>query len=93
MNKQEFLEIVKKYTGENTDDATLAFIESMSGAYDDIAPSEDWRARYEENDATWRKKYKDAFFGKGADLEEEKPSIHDPMRFKDLFTIKKERKD
>ena len=93
MRKEEYLEIVKEYTGENTDDKTLAFIEKMSGAYDEIAPSEDWKAKYEENDTAWRKKYKDAFFGKGTDPEEDKPPIHDPMRFKDLFTTKKERKD
>lgn len=87
MTKEEYLGVIKDYTGENTDDKTLNFIEKMSGAFDEIVPAEDWKAKYEENDTAWRKKYKDAFFGKSAEPVEQTEEF-EPHNFSDLFKKK-----
>lgn len=68
MKKEELLEKVRAYVGEDTSDAALELIEAVSEAPDD---GEDWKAKYEELDKSWRKRYKDRFFNGESDEETE----------------------
>lgn len=67
ITKSEIMEQVKTVVGENTDDATLKFLEDLRDTIDDLetkskGDGEDWKAKYEENDKMWRNKYQQTFF-------------------------------
>lgn len=87
--RDEIIELVKTRIGEDTSDEALGFLEDISDTLSDydtrITESGDWRARYEENDAEWRKRYKDRFEGKEVDdPDPEEPEVK-TYRYEDLF--------
>lgn len=62
----EILESFKTRLGENPDDDSIAFLEDVTDTLDDFekranGDGTDWKSKYEENDANWRKKYRDRF--------------------------------
>ena len=95
--KEEILNDIKGIIGESTDDTTIILLEDISDTFDDLeskaTDTEDWKTKYEENDAEWRRKYTDRFFS-AAPEDEETPDPdpadpgedHTPMNFEDLFT-------
>lgn len=89
--KAELLELVKARIGDDTSDEALAIIEDVTDTLDDyetrIADSGDWKARYEQNDADWRKKYKERFFAPTEEPEEpdEPEEVEEKRTFEDLF--------
>ena len=89
--KAELLELVKARIGDDTSDEALAVIEDVTDTLDDyetrIADSGDWKARYEQNDADWRKKYKERFFAPTEEPEEidEPEEAEEKRTFEDLF--------
>lgn len=89
--KAEILELVKARIGDDTSDEALAIIEDVTDTLDDyetrIADSGDWKARYEQNDAEWRKKYKERFFAPTEEPEEidEPEEVEEKRTFEDLF--------
>lgn len=89
--KAELLELVKARIGDDTSDEALAIIEDVADTLDDyetrIADSGDWKARYEQNDADWRKKYKERFFAPTEEPEEidEPEEVEEKRTFEDLF--------
>lgn len=90
-SKEEILSLVKARIGEDTSDDALQIIEDVTDTINDyetrIADSGDWKARYEQNDADWRKKYRDRFFdgGEVEKEEEEKTEEVKTYRYEDLF--------
>lgn len=90
-SKAEILELVKARIGDDTSDEALAIIEDVTDTLDDyetrIADSGDWKARYEQNDTDWRKKYKERFFAPTAEPEEidEPEEVEEKRTFEDLF--------
>lgn len=56
--REELLNHVKNLLGERSDDEALAIIEDFTDSID----AEDWRAKYNENDAAWRARYRERFF-------------------------------
>lgn len=90
---QEIMDSVRARVGESTDDDTLEFIADIQDTLTDYETrtksGTDWKAKYEENDAAWRKKYKDRFFSGASqsqeddDDEDEKPPVL--TRFDQLF--------
>lgn len=95
----EILESVKARVGDSTEDADIEFIEDVSDTLNDLSSKasgqEDWKTKYEENDKTWREKYKERFF---SSEENEKDELEDnkdiemkddkPKTFADLFKEK-----
>lgn len=95
----EILESVKTRVGDSTEDVDIEFIEDVSDTLNDLktkaSGQEDWKAKYEENDKTWREKYKERFF---STEENEKDELEDnkdiemkdekPKTFADLFKEK-----
>ena len=67
LSKEDFLNIIKERTKDNTDDDTLKFIEDATDTINSLsnADGEDWKTKYEDNDKMWRQKYKDRFFSAG----------------------------
>lgn len=56
-SKEELITKIKEYAGEDTGDAVIEIIEDVSDTMDSFSGSEDWKAKYEENDKMWREKY------------------------------------
>ena len=90
--REEILESVRARVGEQTDDETIAFIEDISDTLTDLetkakGDGTDWKARYEENDAEWRKKYTERFYSSEPEPEPPKPDdTQKPKTFAELFT-------
>lgn len=92
--REDILESFKKRLGENPDDESISFLEDVTDTLDDFekranGDGTDWKSKYEENDANWRKKYTERFFSGEPKTEpktEPKPEPDNtPRRFSDLF--------
>ena len=99
--KDEILEAVKARIGEDNSDDTIAFLEDITDTlneYEDKTKANtDWKAKYEENDKEWRKRYTDRFFNnddvddkKKDDVIIEDDDEDEPTSFEDLFKEKGE---
>ena len=96
--KDDLLSIIKEKIGDSTSDEDISLIEDINDTYSDletrISESGDWKSKYEENDASWRKKYKERFFEKTVDegkevsgeLDKADEGTHESLKFEDLFT-------
>lgn len=62
--QEEIVNAIKELSGESTDDKVLGLLEDVSDTFKDFQSkeSEDWKKKYEDNDAEWRRKYKERFF-------------------------------
>ena len=91
--KEEILNLVKDILKDDTSDSALSLVEDLSDTLDNnVTPGDetDWKTKYEENDAQWRQRYRDRFFSKPAQEEEEPddpvPEVtNEPKTFSDLF--------
>lgn len=92
--KEEILTAVKTRVGEQNDDDTIAFIEDITDTLYYLetkaqGDGTDWKSKYEENDAEWRKRYTERFYS--SDPEDDPPDDNKdappkPKTFADLFT-------
>ena len=62
LTKEEFLTKIKDRIGENPTDEDISFVEDMTDTIDSLSQGDDWKKKFEENDAMWRKKYTERFF-------------------------------
>ena len=90
LTKEQLMESIKNRVGEDTSDEALVFIENVNDTIESMTTDKntDWKAKYEENDAAWRQKYKDRFFNtssedKDDDFEEDDKKK--PMTYEALF--------
>lgn len=90
LTREQLMESIRNRVGEDTSDEALAFIENVNDTIESMTADKntDWKAKYEENDAAWRQKYKDRFFNsssedKDDDFEEEEKKK--PMTYEALF--------
>lgn len=92
--REEILESFKKRLGENPDDESISFLEDVTDTLDDFekranGDGTDWKSKYEENDANWRKKYTERFFsGEPKTEPKTEPKLepdNTPRTFSDLF--------
>lgn len=94
--KDEILEMIKEKIGEDTSDETITLIEDVTDTLNDYetrtSGGEDWKAKYEENDASWRRRYTDRFFNKNSEeitgvAEETADSgeLTEKVSYEDLF--------
>lgn len=92
--REEILESLKTRIGENPDDESISFLEDVTDTLNDFekranGDGTDWKTKYEENDANWRKKYTERFFSNEPEPNpkpEPKPEPDDtPKTFSDLF--------
>lgn len=91
--KDELLSVINGI--EMEEDTKISMLEDITDTIDSLSNSgnEDWKTKYEENDAMWKEKYRSRFFGGGKDEEEdfideeeEDKTSRKPMTFEDLFT-------
>lgn len=79
LGKDAFFEKVNSIIGEKTDDEALSFLEDMQDTYNDMqkriedANGQDWKKKYEDNDAMWRAKYKHRWNSGAVGIPDEVP--------------------
>lgn len=76
--REEILNSVRSHFGEDTSDEALALVEDITDTITDFENKAKtdgtyWKQKYEDNDAGWRKKYRDRFFSGGSDDDEDAP--------------------
>ena len=88
----ELLKSLNTLIGNNSTDENLAILEDVTDTLKDYeektADQTDWKTKYEQNDADWRKKYKDRFLsGETIKDEQEEDVIKDSkiLTFDSLF--------
>ena len=97
--KDELLEIIKGRIGDDTSDETISFIEDITDTLSDYeekatnSDTEDWKTKFEENDKMWREKYRERFFSKEVEKEDEDFSEDEvkSLSYDDLFEEKEEK--
>ena len=84
---EEIMGAVRARVGEDTSDEAIAFVEDVSDTLTSLSNAEDWKKKYEENDAEWRKRYQDRFFNpdKANDPEPEPNTEPKKLTFDELF--------
>lgn len=72
--KDEILQNLRSIIGESTDDNVIELLEDITDTINDYdeKTKEDWKAKYDELDETWKKKYKERFFNDDIEIEKEK---------------------
>lgn len=92
LTKEELLNSLKGFMGEEADDERLTFLENVQDTMTDLETRTqvNWQQKYEENDRAWRQRYRDRFFSEGTDQVDEDLSLPEPekpkpLRFEDLF--------
>ena len=95
-SKEELLATVSARREGDTSDEAISLFEDLSDTLKDMetkanGDGTDWKAKYEQNDAEWRKKYKERFFNSSAneDCNENCNDGEEPptkRTFDDLFT-------
>ena len=97
--KDELLEIIKGRIGDDSSDETISFLEDITDTLSDYeekatkSDEEDWKTKYEENDKMWREKYRERFFSKEVEKEDE-DFLEDEVKslsYDDLFEEKEEK--
>lgn len=91
-SREELLKSLNTLIGDNSTDENLAILEDVTDTLKDYeektADQTEWRAKYEQNDADWRKKYRDRFMsGETIKEEQEEDVIKDSktLTFDSLF--------
>lgn len=91
-SKEELMESIRARIGDDQSDEAIALLEDIADTYTDMETranggGEDWKTKYETNDAAWRQKYRDRFFGKGPDKDDELDAQQEtkPMTYEELF--------
>lgn len=73
-SREDLLKSLNTLIGDNSNDENLAILEDVTDTLKDYeektADQTDWKTKYEQNDAEWRKKYKDRFLS-GEEIKDE----------------------
>ena len=71
-SNEDLMNGIRSILGDRTDEAALGLLEDMDDTLKDYATNAniDWKNKYEENDAAWKQKYRDRFFGAVVDEDE-----------------------
>lgn len=90
VERDELIERITSMLSDPESDDSLSLIEDVTDTLD-AGSSDDWKTKYEENDAAWRKRYKERFLKK----PDKEPEIDDDVTeekktYDDLFTVKED---
>ena len=93
--KDEILTALRDRFSDDASDEVISLIEDISDTYTDLETKAkgdgvDWKAKAQEIDEEWRKKYKDRFFSGKKEDDEVEPDEVDPelkkYNYEDLFS-------
>jgi hypothetical protein len=92
VSKEDLIKRLSEKFGDDNSDEVIQLTEDLSDTLNDfdsrINDTEDWKTKFEENDASWRKKYKDRFLDSSDNEEEIHEQSEDEntiVTFNDLF--------
>ena len=93
--REEIIDAFSRRLGEDTGDEALALLEDVTDTLNDMETKAgtDWEQKYNDLDASWRKRYRDRFEtgtdpAPGGDPGD--PKSQKPMTFDELFSERKE---
>ena len=96
VSKESLLEKIRDMIGtENTEsDEIISLLEDLSDTFDDlssqVSQAGDYKKKYEENDAEWRKRYRDRFFYSAEDDDYKEDHNEDEVEKKTFESLFKE---
>lgn len=100
LKKEELIEKFKSKFVDDTSDESISLLEDLSDTITDLetksSDQTDWKTKYEENDASWRKKYTERFFSPAPNDETPPAPPSSPaddddqlgLKYEDLFKEK-----
>ena len=88
VERDELIQRITSVLSDPESDDSLSLIEDVTDTLD-AGSSDDWKTRYEENDAAWRKRYKDRFLKK-PDKEPDIEDKEEKKTYDDLFKVKED---
>lgn len=86
LKKEDYFDRLSKILGDDTSEEALKDMEDFTDTYNALSTkaegdAAEWKRKYEENDATWKKRYKARFFSSGGNVsfpeEEDDESTED----------------
>ena len=94
LSKEDFLKAIQTRIGEDSSDDAMKFIEDMTDTFDSLTTAstgdgEDWKAKYDELDKTWREKYKARFF-EGANTQSSNVTTADEAKEEQETDVKED---
>nr|DAF75005.1 MAG TPA: hypothetical protein [Caudoviricetes sp.] len=77
--RDEIMEAIKARLGDDTSDEALEIIEDINDTFSDYETrsTDDWKTKYDELDANWRKRYRDRFFQTPGNKETDNETVVD----------------
>lgn len=91
-SREDLLKSLNTLIGDNSTDENLAILEDVTDTLKDYeartADQTDWKSKYEQNDADWRKKYRDRFMSGAEIKDEQEEDVEEdskPLTFDSLF--------
>ena len=93
--RDELLKSLNTLIGNNSTDENLAILEDVTDTLKDYeektADQTDWKAKYEQNDADWRKKYRERFMSGERIKEEQEEDVERDSKHLTFDSLFKER--
>lgn len=101
LTREDYLERLNTLVGEDNSDEALQIIEDFTDTFDNLGTqndnndNENWKQKYEELDATWRKKYRDRFMNSQTTeddvIEEQEDNVESDGEIKEYDELFEER--
>lgn len=88
VERDKLIERITSVLSDPESDDSLSLIEDVTDTLES-GSSDAWKRKYEENDAAWRKRYKDRFLKK-PDKEPEIEEEEEKKTYDDLFKVKED---
>lgn len=79
LSRDELVSQLSAFIGENNSDEAISLMENVSDSF--ASDGEDWKAKYDELDASWRKRYMERFINIGPE-----PDIADTIETEQTTT-------
>lgn len=95
--REDLLKSLNTLIGDNSSDDNLAILEDVTDTLKDYeektADQTDWKTKYEQNDADWRKKYKERFLSGEEIKDEQEEDVKKDSKTLTFDSLFKERED
>ena len=94
-SREDLLKSLNTLIGDNSTDENLAILEDVTDTLKDYeektADQTDWKTKYEQNDAEWRKKYKERFLSGETIKDEQEEDVKKDSKLLTFDSLFKER--
>lgn len=94
-SREDLLKSLNTLIGDNSTDENLAILEDITDTLKDYeektADQTDWKTKYEQNDADWRKKYKERFLSGETIKDEQEEDVKKDSKSLTFDSLFKER--